>query len=1005
MYKTIVRTQPDFEGGQLYHGKVVTYDIVPGNYARLEDAALWYMQIEDAQGRASYYLGALDFDIARPPGSSDAEYEQLKQDNLFIIEHLVKMLHPHYQIFDSGNKGYHVYVFDPTCWRVPQDPHGDHKLWVSSNLRVLYGDALFDMMDLSNHFIGKGLRPYCIRHPKTNRLPQLVRNTLPAGVYFWDWFVNDVISNKIQPIESVTLHQPAVPTTPPAVPTAPAIDRRRGGDIMQKLKNLYTNSDIVEKSEDMYLIRNTKWCCFTKTDHKSQKNYIIILGDHALIQCHSGKCQNKKLYISEDYQPLTDFGSLLETRCAVEHRPNRRRVIPNAQDYISKDDIEWCLSEKGYGAVFAPMGSGKTQALETWLKDKSPDFTCLLVVVRKTQATYFASRYGDFVDYQKTRQSLYGVPRLVICINSLIRLLHEGIIPKYNLLILDEIESIIEAAVSKILSSGKSEQTNVWNILAALIKSCDNTLIMDGIPTEHIIAYFSGLNLMREFSIVEHHRQPDFRVYQCYCDQDEFIRNINCDIQNGKNVVLVSNTKEVQTFIYNQIDTDSKLMINADSEKKIKNTTKKPNEKWNVRFLAYNNAVGAGQSFDLSHFHSMFAVISSISCNPQSFYQLICRIRKLKESVVNVLIIHAEYPIPFTKEQLKLKKLNNIVKFHAKQDEFVPKLTLFNTRPTENVRLDICEADYKIVRMLSANKQLRLKHEDDFFINMLVDYEHEKLTLRDSETYTNALFTMIHRNGGIVIPLRENQQNKLRASTQKLKVDARKESLEAGAMVHNQFWSPEKVPPNVGKIWNELCDFNDLDKHYRWLCLRNRLLDDPAKVYEREFLAVNDKGKALSNSMLYSNGVLDALNNLALWCGFKIDKKIGVFKGKCSILYLFEHEHQILKACKKIFEQIYNESGHQIAISEPARQTNSAINVALWKNIKKVFDYFGVRIGYKSSKGSRKVVNGERMVRSEFEFCELTQNIRLAISNIEYDTGDRSLDGVQYFIQKANKYF
>ena len=1004
MYKTIVREQPDFANAQLYHGKITNYDIHPGNFARLEDCSLWYMQIVDSANVMSYFLGALDFDIAKPAGFDDAQYAQLKHDRLVVIEHLLKMFHSHYQIFDSGNKGYHVYVYSSECWRVPEDPKADHKTWVCCQLKELFGPSLYDMMDLSNHFIGKGLRPYCVAHPTTNRMPKLVRSTVPDGYYFWDWFYHDVIQQNIQPLKCRTVYQPIAASSEAPVHEQITINRQEGGSLLQKLGRLY-RADIQLKSGDMYLPKDTRRCCFTKTEHKSQKNYIILLGEHAMIQCHSGKCQGQKQYVSKDYMPLTNFGDLLVKHCTDNQKPVRRRVLPKEQDYVTKDDIEWCLEEKGYGAVFAPMGSGKTQALETWLKQKPATFTCLLIVVRKTQATYFASRYGDFVDYQKQVASLYGVPRLVICINSLIRLLDNGVIPKYNLLILDEIESILEAAVSKILSSGRSEQTNVWNILATLIKSSDNTLIMDGIPTHHTIAYFSGLNLMKEFSIVEHHKQPDFRAYRSHCDQAEFIESINNDIQAGKNVVLVTNTKEVQSFIYNQVVIDSKLMINADSIKKVKNTTKKPNEKWNVRFLAYNNAVGAGQSFDLSHFHSMYAVVSSVSCCPQSFYQLICRIRKLKESVVNLLIIHAEYPQPVSKEELKMRKLKNIVKFHSKQNDFVPRLTLYQTLPTENIRLDICDADYKILRVLSADRQLKLKHEDDFFIDMLVDYEHEKLELRDSTRYTEVFYEMIHRNGGVVIPLKDGQQNKLRASTQKLKVNARKESLDAGPSVTNQFWKPEKVPPHVAKVWNELVGLADMDTHYRWLRLRNKLLDDPARIYEKEFTAITSHGKAASNFMLYSNGVLSAFQRLSRICGFDIDKKIGMFRGTCSIVDFHEQEDAILKACNTIFEQLYNETGTTIYLNQPTKQTYSAINLSLYKNIKKIFKKFGIRLQYHASGGSRKIVRGQRMVQSRFTFCELSQHIRLAISDIEYDTGEKAVDGVAYFIGKANKYF
>jgi hypothetical protein len=1005
MYKTIVREQPDFANAQLYHGKITNYDIHPGNFAQLEDCSLWYMQIVDRNNVMSYFLGALDFDIARPEEYNDAQYAQLKQDRLTIIEHLLKTLHSHYQIFDSGNKGYHAYVYSSECWRVPEDPRVDHKTWVCCQLKELYGVSLYDMMDLSNHFIGKGLRPYCVAHPKTGRMPSLVRSTVPDGYYFWDWFYNDIINQGLEPVKCRVTYQPLSPTTAPTVNNVTlTIDRQEGGNLMQKLARLY-RADIQLKVGDMYLPKDTKWCCFLKSEHKSQKNYILMIGEHAMIQCHSGKCKGLKHYVSKDYLPLTDFGDLLTQHCTIDQKPTRRRVLAKQQDYISKEDIEWCLAEKGYGAVFAPMGSGKTQALESWLKDKPASFTCLLIVVRKTQATYFASRYGDFVDYQKQRASLHGVPRLVVCINSLIRLLDDGLIPKYDLLILDEIESILEAAVSKILSSGRSEQTNVWNILATLIKSSDNTLIMDGIPTHHTIAYFSGLNLMREFSIVEHHKQPDFRVYQAHCDQAEFVESINHDMQAGKNVVLVTNTKEVQSYIYNQVVVDSKLMINADSIKKVKNTTKKPNEKWNVRFLAYNNAVGAGQSFDLSHFHSMYAVVSAVSCSPQSFYQLICRIRKLKESVVNLLVIQSDHPQPVSKEELKMQKLKNIVKFHSKQDEFVPRLTLYRSLPTENIRLDICDVDYKILRVLSAERLLKLKHEDDFFINMLVDYEHEKLGLRDSAVYTEAFFEMIHRNGGVVIPLKESQQNQLRASTQKLKVDARKESLDNGVNVTNQFWKPDKVLPHVAKVWNERVGLADLNTHYRWLQLRNRLLDDPARIYEKEFTSITTRGKAASNCMLYSNGVLDAFTQLSRICGFEIDRTVGMFRGTCSIVNFYIEQDNILRACRTIFDQLYNETGTAIGIKKPTKETNSALNLSLYKNIEKVFKKFGIRLDYHASGGSRKRVNGQRMVNSRFSFCELTQHIRLAVSDIEYDTGEKAIDGVAYFIGKANKYF
>lgn len=960
----------------------------------------------DSTGTRSYYLGVLDIDVPRDPEQSDTEYKAKKKETFALIKDLIHQRAMPYQIFDSGNKGFHIYVFHSACWLQPADPTVDHKVWVSGHLKVLYGEQLFNMIDLSNHFIGKGIRPYTVPNPKTGRANELLVSTYDAP--FWSWFSHAANVENMKPTIVAAPYHPveAVPSPPP-LRVSQTIERElTGTTILDKLHQMYVGAEIQLKDGDLFLIRNTKWCCFIKGEHKSQKNYIKLIGEHALVQCHSGRCDGKKLFVSENYRPLTDFGDLLNLYCTEENRPTCR-VLPRDQEYISKEDIEWCLGDKGFGAVFAPMGLGKTVALEELLKTKNATYRCLWITVRKNQSTYFAHKFDGFSDYQKITGSLYGVTRLVICINSLMRLLLDGNLPKYDLLILDEIESILEAAVSKILSSGRSEQTNVWNILALLCKSSDNVLIMDGIPTKHSIDYFSGLGILKEFRVLEHHRQPDFRVYKCHCDQEQFIKSINSDLDAGKNIVLVTNTKEVQTMIYNQVTVEPKLMINADSTKKIKNTSKKPNEKWNVRFLAYNNAVGAGQSFDLSHFHCIYAVVSPVSCYPQSFYQLICRIRKLKESNVHTLIIHNEAALPLSKEELKLQKLKNIVHFHAHQNQFTPRLSLFNTEKAEHIRLDICETDFKLIRTLSAQKHLQLKHEDDFFLNMLVDYEHEKLLLRDSKQYSEAFFTMIHRNGGVVLPLREDQQNKLKASTQQLKQEARKLALESGVEVNNQFWSntDNKVPLHLAKVWNHLVDFSDLNTHYRWLRLRNALMDDPARVYEKEFNSINFRGRALSNCMLFGHGVIDAFMGLSRACEFTIDKQTGIFSGTVQVLYLHEREALIHKHCVVIYDQLYNETGNRYVIRRAEKEGVSARNVALAKTIQDVLKQFGINTVYNASKGQRKMIRGQRLVKSSFTICEETQHVRMAISDIEYDTGEKStITGVEYLLQKSNKY-
>lgn len=1073
MISTRIRLKPQNDYSPLYQGKEYLCPLTMQNMTVLEDAALWYLEYSDN----SQYFGVLDFDIAREPNSTDTEYLAKKEEVLEIIISEITKRFYFYQIYDSGNKGFHVYVFDISCWLKPSAAL-NRQLWIRAQLQKLFGETLFDMLDLSNHYIGKGIRPYTCAHPTTGRMPKLIKKSHNCPDNFWEWFMD--LRDTPTEVDDIPI---AECETPPLFVSSPQILRVNNptNSLDANLQQLYNNiAGFQHKGGNLYTITGTKHCCFINADHKTQKNYIYKYPPHhAQITCHSGKCNNATKYVTSKTTPLTDIEPLL-TKLNIQ--PRNRKILPAEVPYILKNDVEWCLQPPGFGAIFAPMGSGKTKALEDWLEDQPATFSYLLIVVRISQAKYFSHRYKNLVDYQKVKGSLHGIPKLACCMNSVSRLLApDGSLPYYDLLILDEIESVVGGSISKILSSGRTEQCSIWNILGTLIKSCGKTLIMDGIPTVHSFNYFTGLGIMQDFSILEHHRQPDFRIYKCFCHQQEFLDQMKTDLANGKNVVLVTNTKEIQTLVFNQIDCDSKIMINADSETKIKNTSKKPNEKWNVRFLAYNTAVGAGASFDLNHFHIMYAVISTNSCIPQDFYQLICRIRKLQDSKVMVLIMDCESgPIP-TIEEFKISKIQNITNFHGIQSNYRSRLSVLQVVPptivqnsnlvrvninpsireaannpnsifnllqagvipgpvyppqphpiatittphlnpvvpvnnadrqiqqrltecttVENYKLDICDMDYKVVRLLSAHKYLKLKHEDDFFLNTLVEFEYEKLCLRNSEEYSKNFFKMIRRNGGIVIEIKEHQKEVLKTSSRMIKKDARKMTDEKGVETKNAFWDPgPDFNPARAKIWNNLVHFNDISTQYRWLALRNRLIQDPLEVYSKEFSVVNTKNRAINNTLLFSGDILNAFDVLARLCPFTIDKITGKITGVVPIVKFYENYRKFQRAIEDVYKQVYNETQIRYTFIEPSDATKpSNVNVCIWKNLKRMFKIFGINCNYQSSSGGRVRVNGTRLVNSSFEFCEETQNIRLALANIEFDTGEKNGNAIDYLVEK-----
>lgn len=131
------------------------------------------------------------------------------------------------------------------------------------------------------------------------------------------------------------------------------------------------------------------------------------------------------------------------------------------------------IIKEGVNLIRSPIGTGKTQAIESLLKENknlSVLFTTHLISLVESGAKRLGlCSYNacDAFDLQMER-------RLAICLNSLAKLTLEGPIPQYDVLVIDEIEQVLSR-----LTNPLEHKTIIFKVLKQLIESAKYVICLD----------------------------------------------------------------------------------------------------------------------------------------------------------------------------------------------------------------------------------------------------------------------------------------------------------------------------------------------------------------------------------------------------------------------------------------------------------------------------------------------------------------------------------------------
>jgi hypothetical protein len=297
--------------------------------------------------------------------------------------------------------------------------------------------------------------------------------------------------------------------------------------------------------------------------------------------------------------------------------------------------------------IKAQMGCGKTKAMKDYITNYFPDEPLPQVIrfltFRQTFARALLDSFSDFTIYSDItgdiNQNIHK--RVIIQVESLHRINITKYIEPINLLILDEVESILMQ-----FNSGLHQHFNAafaafqWMLLTA-----EKVICIDANLSERT------LNILRRMrpnhEIFFHHNtfhKERENIYKITNNNSEWLSIMLNFLSNDKKIVLPSNSKleaEVYMKLIEEMFPNKRIKLySSDMSASEKNEHFSNVEKYwsQLDVLIYTPTCSAGISFELDHFDMVFAHFTDASCDVETCRQMLMRVRNLRTKTYYIYI-------------------------------------------------------------------------------------------------------------------------------------------------------------------------------------------------------------------------------------------------------------------------------------------------------------------------------------------------------------------------------
>jgi hypothetical protein len=368
--------------------------------------------------------------------------------------------------------------------------------------------------------------------------------------------------------------------------------------------------------------------------------------------------------------------------------------------------------------IKSPYGSSKTQLIKRVIEKYNPE-KILWLSFRQTLSDDIENNFKG-LDFKHYQTSKLNVNRLIIQEESLLKLqsyedvieaedgVIENITHQYDLIMLDEVESLLNQYHSQATFGSKTKET--FEYLEQLLYKSKNIISLDGDLGDRSKCFLMKFD---NYLFLENQHKNNNKTITVYNSREEVDKEMFDLLKKKKKIAIASMTSKDATDYKNLISEKfPKLKIGiyiSTTDCKSKKDLKNVIEKWGeLDVVIYSPSITAGVSFDLkNYFYKIFGVISCGSCSQRDFFQMLARIRYPERNDITVYNngISGNSSHYFTFEEVK----------NAMIETRKLKIIYKDGKSRQDVDFDIYTINY------IYNKVEELNKSDSLFLNFL-DY-------------------------------------------------------------------------------------------------------------------------------------------------------------------------------------------------------------------------------------------------------------------------------------------
>ena len=391
---------------------------------------------------------------------------------------------------------------------------------------------------------------------------------------------------------------------------------------------------------------NDTLCPLSGIEHTKNKNiYILETSDGFLLKCFNSDCKNYHVklghILNEEAYKINCHEINVKYNIIDNNIPLFENNIPNYNNFqdARQHIINWILSNDIKTlCIKANMGTGKTEAIK--LVCNTGKFNRILWVTPRitlTENIYGKFKEYNFISYLDINGSLFLYDKIICQVDSLERLMgsNKMSFKKYDLVIIDEIESVLYHFSSPHLEQKNKSARTIFELLQNICKMSTKILCLDAdynIRSSQFIEHFG------QSILVYNKYTTQKKTYVMTQDKKYFLNKIKNDLNNGLKICISSMSSGIIQGIEEEIikqhsDIKYKIYYGKTSDK-LKSELQSVNDMWtNYQLIMYSPTIESGVDVTIP-FDKLYGVCygGDFTTSQRAFLQMCGRLRNVKNN-------------------------------------------------------------------------------------------------------------------------------------------------------------------------------------------------------------------------------------------------------------------------------------------------------------------------------------------------------------------------------------